>query len=184
MSTPIGLEPGDFAENFSLSNANPNSGKELMTLTETMGEKGTIVIFTCNHCPYVVGSETRIENMAIKARENGIGFVGINSNDPVNYESDSWNNMVKRAVKGMSYPYLHDETQEVATAYGAERTPEFYLINPEGIIVYRGRMDDSPRDPSHATTAELSDAIDSLAKGEAVAIQRTESIGCSVKWKY
>ena len=184
MSNPIGLEPGDFAGNFSLSNANPNSGKELMTLIETMGEKGTIIIFTCNHCPYVVGSETRIENMANKARENGIGFVGINSNDPVNYESDSWNNMVKRAVKGMSYPYLHDETQEVATAYGAERTPEFYLINTEGIIVYRGRMDDSPRDPSHATTAELSDAIDSLAKGETVAIQRTVSIGCSVKWKY
>ncbi len=104
MSTPIGLEPRDFAGNFSLSNANPNSGKELMTLAEAMGEKGTIVIFTCNHCPYVVGSETRIENMANKARENGIGFVGINSNDPVNYESDSWNNMVKRAVKGMSYP--------------------------------------------------------------------------------
>ena len=183
MSPPISLEPGDFAANFSLSNANPNSGKELMTLAEAMGEKGAIVTFTCNHCPYVVGSEARIEGMAVKARANGIGFVGINSNDPVNYESDSWDNMVKRAMKGMSYPYLHDKTQEIATAYGAERTPEFYLINAEGRVVYRGRMDDSPRDPSHATTAELSDAISSLAKGEAITNQRTESIGCSVKGK-
>jgi hypothetical protein len=121
--------------------------------------------------------------MAMKARENNIGFVGINSNDPINYESDSWPNMVKRASKGMSYAYLHDADQSIATIYGAQRTPEFYLINSAGTVVYRGRLDDSPRDPSHATTSELSDAIDSLIAGEEIAEARTESIGCSVKWK-
>ena len=103
--------------------------------------------------------------------------------DPVKYESDSWENMVKRANKGMSYPYLHDSTQEVAISYSAERTPEFYLLNKESIVVYRGRLDDSPRDPSHATTSELDDAINELISGKNVSISRTESIGCSVKWK-
>ena len=119
-------------------------------------------MFTCNHCPYVVGSEPRIENIAEKARESGLGFVGINSNDPVKYESDSWDNMVKRASRGMTYPYLHDEDQTVAVSYGAERTPEFYLVSSAGTVVYRGRMDDSPRDPSHASTSDLSDAMDEL----------------------
>ena len=140
-------------------------------------------VYKRQHCPYVVGSEPRIEAMAEKARSNGMGFVGINSNDPVMYESDSWVNMVKRASKGMTYPYLHDSTQETAKSYGAERTPEFYLIGTDSSIVYRGRLDDSPRDPSHAKTSELSDAIDDHISGSKVRIPRTVSIGCSVKWK-
>ena len=154
-----------------------------MTLSDVMGENGTIVFFTCNHCPYVVGSEPRIERIAEISRSSGIGFAGINSNDPVKYESDSWGNMVKRASKGMSYAYLHDSSQEIALSYGAERTPEFYLINSRQEVIYRGRMDDSPRDPSHATTSELEDAINSLVSGQEISIARTESIGCSVKWK-
>jgi len=177
------MEPGSKAPEFRLPNANPNSGSESMSLAEAMGENGLIVAFTCNHCPYVVGSEPRIEAIAEKARSNGIGFVGINSNDPVMYESDSWDNMVKRASRGMSYPYLHDEDQTVAVSYGAERTPEFYLVSSSGKVVYRGRMDDSPRDPSHASTSDLSDAIDELLNGKEISNPRTDSIGCSVKWK-
>jgi peroxiredoxin len=177
------LEPGALAPDFELPNANENSGGQTLTLSDTMGENGAVVFFTCNHCPYVVGSEPRIEDAANVARSKGLGFVGINSNDPVKYESDSWENMVKRANKGMSYPYLHDSTQEVAIAYSAERTPEFYLLNNESIVVYRGRLDDSPRDPSHATTSELDDAINELISGQQVSVSRTESIGCSVKWK-
>tara|TARA_A100001037_G_C14790201_1_gene474294 strand:+ start:182 stop:649 length:468 start_codon:yes stop_codon:yes gene_type:complete len=154
-----------------------------MALSEVMGENGAVVFFTCNHCPYVVGSEPRIENVAEIARDIGLGFVGINSNDPVKYESDSWENMVKRAKRGMSYPYLHDSSQEVALSYGAERTPEFYLINSDSKVVYRGRLDDSPRDPSHATTSELEDAIRQLASAQTISVPRTDSIGCSVKWK-
>ena len=130
-----------------------------------------------------VGSESRIEKISLKAQNNALGFVGINSNDPINYTTDSWENMVKRAKSGMSYAYLVDETQEIAKNYGAERTPEFYLIDSSGIVVYRGRLDDSPRDPSHATTSDLSDAIDELIAGEEISQIRNESIGCSVKWK-
>ena len=177
------LEPGALAPNFELPNANENSGGQTLTLSDAMGENGTVVFFTCNHWPDVGGSEPRIEDAANVARSKGLGFVGINSNDPVKYESDSWENMVKRANKGMSYPYLHDSTQEVAIAYSAERTPEFYLLNNESIVVYRGRLDDSPRDPSHATTSELNDAINELTSEQKVSVTRTESIGCSVKWK-
>lgn len=183
MYASSGIEPNQKAPSFELPNANQKLGVESLSLSEAMGGNGAIVLFTCNHCPYVVGSESRIEKMAEKARDNRIGFIGINSNDPIKYESDSWANMVKRASKGMSYAYLHDADQSIATIYGAERTPEFYLINSSGIVVYRGRLDDSPRDPSHATTSELSDAIDLLVAGESIIQDRTESIGCSVKWK-
>ena len=177
------VEPGSKAPDFELPNANGNSGGGSLSLQNVMGENGAVVFFTCNHCPYVVGSEPRIEKAAEVAREHGLGFAGINSNDPVKYESDSWDNMVKRANKGMTYPYLHDPSQEVALAYGAERTPEFYLLDSESVVVYRGRLDDSPRDPSHAKTSELHDAMAELASGKSVSVSRTESIGCSVKWK-
>tara|TARA_B100001996_G_scaffold341299_1_gene295275 strand:- start:2657 stop:3211 length:555 start_codon:yes stop_codon:yes gene_type:complete len=183
MSSSTGIEPSQTAPSFNLPNANPSLGGETCSLERMIGANGLVIVFTCNHCPYVVGSESRIEKMAEKARENNIGFVGINSNDPINYESDSWPNMVKRASKGMSYAYLHDADQDIATIYGAERTPEFYLINSSGTVVYRGRLDDSPRDPSHATTSELSDAIDALLAKQPIVQERTESIGCSVKWK-
>ena len=177
------VEPGTKAPDFELPDANGNPGGEMRSLHDVLGENGAVVFFTCNHCPYVVGSEPRIESAAEVARKNGLGFAGINSNDPVKYESDSWDNMVKRANKGMTYPYLHDSSQEVALAYGAERTPEFYLLNSDSVVVYRGRLDDSPRDPSHATTSELEDAIEELATGKTVSVPRTESMGCSVKWK-
>ena len=177
------VEPGSKAPDFELPNANGNSGGDSLSLQDVMGENGAVVFFTCNHCPYVVGSEPRIEKAAEVAREHGLGFAGINSNDPVKYESDSWDNMVKRANKGMTYPYLHDPSQDVALAYGAERTPEFYLLDSGSVVVYRGRLDDSPRDPSHAKTSELHDAMAELASGTPVSVPRTESIGCSVKWK-
>ena len=177
------VEPGSKAPDFELPNANGNSGGDSLSLQDVMGENGAVVFFTCNHCPYVVGSEPRIEKAAEVAREHGLGFAGINSNDPVKYESDSWDNMVKRANKGMTYPYLHDPSQDVALAYGAERTPEFYLLDSGSVVVYRGRLDDSPRDPSHAKTSELHDAMAELASGKSVSVSRTESIGCSVKWK-
>jgi len=120
---------------------------------------------------------------AALAEELGMGFVGINSNDAEKYPEDSFENMVKRADKGMPYSYLYDESQEVATAWGAKRTPEFYLMNGEGVVVYRGRLDNSPRNAMEATTRDLADAMDSLSMGDLPPVNRTESIGCSVKWK-
>ena len=194
MPSARGLEPGDTAADFKLRNAqsfvsekhsekSKNSFKPVhMTLEQIIGETGGVIMFTCNHCPYVVASEERIESIASLCRDNRLGFVGINSNDPIVYSSDNWDNMIIRAGD-MSYPYLHDFDQAIARAYGAERTPEFFLIDENGIIVYRGRLDDSPRDPTKATTSELVDAINSTLSNSTIEVNRTDPIGCSVKWK-
>ncbi|HIF46231.1 MAG TPA: thioredoxin family protein [Candidatus Poseidoniales archaeon] len=176
----MGYEPGDEVSGFRLANAN---GEGMLSLDEIMSANGAVVVFECNHCPYVIGNISRIDKAANKAKQLGMGFVGINSNDADNYPDDSFENMQKRAVKGMPYPYLYDESQAVASAWGALRTPEFYLINSNGVVVYRGRLDDSPRNPNDATTSELDDAMDALSLGSQPTINRTESIGCSVKWK-
>ncbi len=177
-----GLEPGDTAVDFTLKNANLKAGMESITLADVVGDSGGVIVFTCNHCPYVVASESRIEAMAERCRLAGLGFVGINSNDPIVYANDDWDHMVDRA-ESMSYPYLHDSEQIIAHAYGAQRTPEFYLLDASSKVVYRGRMDDSPRDPTTVSTNELDDAVTALIAGEMVRVSRTESIGCSVKWK-
>ena len=180
----MGYEPGDKVSGFSLLNANTNVGGEEITFDEILTDTGAVIVFECNHCPYVIGSFDRMDRAAGKAFELGMGFAGINSNDQEKYTEDSFENMVKRANKGMPYAYLHDETQEVANAWGAERTPEFYLLNGEGVVVYRGRLDNSPRNPMEATTSDLSDAMDALSMGELPPVARTQSIGCSVKWKF
>jgi peroxiredoxin len=179
----MALQTGDLAPPFSLPNANDASGSPQMSFDDVELANGTLVVFECNHCPYVVASIDRMNAMAIKCKELGIGYVGINSNDPVVYENDSYENMVKRAKNGMPYPYLHDESQEIAHAYGAKRTPEFFLFNSQRCLVYQGRMDDSPRHPGEVTTTELDDAITAMMAGQVPEVTYTESIGCSVKWK-
>jgi len=179
----MSLATGDAAPDFSLQNANAAHGSSTMSLNDAAGENGTLVVFECNHCPYVVASIDRMNAMAAKCQGLGIGFVGINSNDPVVYENDSFEHMVKRAEKGMPYPYLHDASQEIAHAYGAKRTPEFFLFNRDNTLVYQGRMDDSPRHPGEVTATDLDNAIEAMMAGEPVEVDYTESIGCSVKWK-
>ena len=179
----MSIQVGDKAPNYSLKNSNASEGGEVLSLSDSMDKNGCVIVFECNHCPYVVASVDRINVMSEYCKERGFGFVGINSNDPVNYPADSFENMVKRAESGMPYPYLHDPTQVTATAWGAERTPEFFLLDSEGVVVYRGRMDDSPRDPTQATTSELKDAVDALLSGTSPPVTSTASIGCSVKWK-
>ena len=177
------LNIGDKAIDYTLKNANEEIGGQSLSLEQSAGKNGLIVVFECNHCPYVVASVDRMNKMSEYCKSKQIGFVGINSNDASVYANDSFEHMVKRAHKGMPYPYLYDETQEIAHAYGAKRTPEFFLFNSENILVYRGRMDDSPRDPTQATTSELKHAIDAMLDKRTPEISETESIGCSVKWK-
>ena len=177
------LSTGDAAPDFQLPNANAAVGASTMSFADAKLENGTLVLFECNHCPYVVASVGRINAMAESCRSNGIGFVGINSNDPVVYENDSFEHMVKRAEGGMPYAYLHDATQEIAHAYDAKRTPEFFLFNADDRLIYQGRMDDSPRNPNDVTTSELADAIEAMLAGKAPTVEYTDSIGCSVKWK-
>lgn len=173
---------GQIAPDFELTNANTKVGDQTMNFKQSAGSNGTVIVFECNHCPYVIASIERMESMAAWCNQAGIGFVGINSNDPVVYPNDSFEHMQKRATS-MGYAYLHDESQETAHAYGAKRTPEFFLFDAHNRLVYQGRMDDAPRDPTKATTAELKDAIEAMLSGQIPAIQHTESIGCSVKWK-
>lgn len=177
-----GFEPGEKVLGFKLKNANEKYDSEV-SLDGIIGLKGAIIVFECNHCPYVIGSIDRINKIANLANANGLGFLGINSNDSINYPDDSFDAMQKRASRGMPYPYLHDETQQVAKDWGAERTPEFYLIDQNKVVIYRGRMDNSPKNPVEATSSELSDAIEALLSKKTPKILRTDSIGCSVKWK-
>lgn len=177
------LELGDKAVNFSLPNANKNVGGESLNLEDSIKSKGLVVVFECNHCPYVVASIDRMNDLANFCSENDLGFVGINSNDASVYANDSYEHMIKRANKGMPYPYLYDESQTVAHAYGAKRTPEFFLFDNTNALVYRGRMDDSPKDPSQVSSTDLKNAIDAMLSGSAIEVRETESIGCSVKWK-
>lgn len=178
----MGLDIGDTAPEFDLKNANASVGSSSMSLMQSRGKNGLIVVFECNHCPYVIASISRLEAMATDAESMGIGFIGINSNDPEMYPNDSFEHMEKRA-HGMCYPYLHDESQSVAHAYDAKRTPEFFLFDEHLKLVYKGRMDDSPRDPTQVQTNELRDAVDAMLRGVAPVVSQTDSIGCSVKWK-
>ena len=182
--TLSGLEPGQDAIPFDLPNANPSVGGEQVTYESVVGETGSIVLFTCNHCPYVVASMDRITRIAKKASGLGIGFVAISANDGVNYPEDRWERMQQVSTSdAFTWPYLHDESQAVAAAWGAERTPEVYLIDSDDTVVYRGRIDDSPRDPRGVTASDLESAIADLVKGQPITTPRTQSIGCSVKWK-
>ncbi len=177
------LSVGDDLVDFTLRNANNVIGGNEVNAVKYAQENGLVVAFECNHCPYVIASVLRMNSLAKYCFDNDIGFVGINSNDSSVYETDSFEHMVKRADKGMPYPYLHDEDQSVASNYGAKRTPEFFFFDKNNLLVYKGRMDDSPKNPADVTSTDLLDAINAVLAGHAPEIKATESIGCSVKWK-
>jgi peroxiredoxin len=150
---------------------------------DVKGPKGTLVLFTCNHCPYVVGSEDRMKALFGKVKALGVSMVGIHSNETKDHPSDSFDEVKKRMEeKGFGWLGLHDESQLVARAYGAERTPHYFLFDAADRLVYSGRMDNSPRDASKAETHELEDAIEDMLAGRPARIARTDAIGCNVKW--
>jgi len=154
------------------------------SLDELKGQKGIAVIFSCNHCPYVKAYEDRMIQLAKEYQPKGINFVLINANDPAKYPEDSFENMVRRAEeKGYPFPYLHDETQEVPRAYGAERTPEVFLFDSELKLRYHGTIDDNWEDASKATKHYLKDALEALLAGQEPQIQETTPVGCTIKWK-
>jgi peroxiredoxin len=142
-----------------------------------------VVFFTCNHCPYVIGSDEVTRKTVEKFKPLGVDFVAINSNSKNTYEEDSFPNMVRR-MKEQRFPwiYLHDETQEVALKYGALRTPHFYVFNKNRELIYTGRAVDSPRDTSRMTVNDLEKALDEHLAGKPVSNPLTNPIGCNVKW--
>ncbi|MBF0621875.1 MAG: thioredoxin family protein [Magnetococcales bacterium] len=143
-----------------------------------------VVMFICNHCPYVRSVEPRLIQLAREMAPAGVRMVGINSNDPTNYPDDSFENMKKRAEeKGYTFDYLCDEDQSVARAYGAICTPDFYIYDQQRKLRYRGRLDDSPRNPLMVKSQDLKAAIQAILEGQPVAERQHSSMGCSIKWK-
>ena len=173
------LQPGDKAPDFTL----PSTDGKTYSLSD-LTEKYLVVFFTCNHCPYVIGSDEVTRKTADEFASRGVKFIGINSNNARTYPSDSFDNMVRR-MQQYSFPwhYLYDESQEVAKAYGALRTPHFYVFNEARELVYTGRAVDSPRDASGISVNDLERTLSELDEGREVSVPITNPIGCTIKWE-
>ncbi len=142
-----------------------------------------VIFFTCNHCPYVIGSDELTRKTVEKFKPRGVDFVAINSNSKNTYEEDSFENMVHRMNENQfPWIYLYDEMQEIALKYGALRTPHFYVFNKNRELVYTGRAVDSPRDTSKMTVNDLENALEEHLAGKTISIPLTNPIGCNVKW--
>lgn len=154
-------------------------------LQELKGEKGTVLMFICNHCPFVIHLNHQIARIGREYKEKNIDFIAISSNDIESYPEDAPHLMSKVAkLEGYSFPYLYDETQEVAKAYNAACTPDFYLFDADLKLVYRGQLDDSrPGNGLPPTGVDLRNAMDNLLKGEPIKENQKPSIGCNIKWK-
>ena len=153
-------------------------------LSDFADAKLLIVVFSCNHCPFIIGSEDRMIDLYATYKPKGVEMVAINSNETENHPMDSFEHMVTRAAeKDFKFAYVRDESQQVALAYGALRTPHFYVFDADRKLRYTGRMDDNPRTPGEETTSELRDALDAILAGDEPTIAVTNPKGCNVKWK-
>ena len=147
-------------------------------------KKIAIVMFSCNHCPVVKAYEDRYVELQKDYEKKGVVLIAINPNDDKKYPEDSFENMKIRAKeKNFNFPYLRDESQSVARAYGAERTPEVFVFDEKRTLRYHGRIDDNARDPSQVKQRYLRNALDALLDGKKAPIEETEPVGCTVKWK-
>jgi len=143
-----------------------------------------VVVFTCNHCPYAKACEDRLVRLQDDMRDRGVRLVAINPNDAASYPEDSFEGMKARAgQKGFNFPYLHDESQEVARAYDAACTPDVFVFDAGRRLVYNGRIDDSWQDESRVTRRDLREAIEAALDGRPVGFEPVASMGCSIKWK-
>lgn len=154
------------------------------SLASFSDKKILIVIFSCNHCPYVQAYQQRIIDLQNEFAKDGIQIVAINSNDDTQYPEDSFEEMKKRAEeKKFNFPYLRDETQEIAKAYGATHTPQIFLFDANRKLRYEGKIDDNWREPERVKSKYLRDAIVEVLNGKEVSVPETFSIGCTIKWK-
>ncbi len=174
------LEIGKKAPHFEL----PATDGKRYSLDSFKDSRYLVVFFTCNHCPYVLGSDEITRATANKYSSKGVSFVGINSNSKNTYAEDDFDHMVAR-MKEYKFPwvYLYDESQEVALSYGALRTPHFYVFNEDRKLVYTGRAVDSPRDASRITVNELDIVLGKLTSGKPLSYSVTNPIGCNIKWE-
>jgi len=178
---PDGAALGIEAPDFSL----PSTDGRTVSLSEIMGRNGLVIVFICNHCPYVKAITDRMVTDAKTLIDQGIGFVAICSNDAVSHPEDSFENMAIFAKeRGFTFPYLHDETQQVAKAYEAVCTPDFFGISGNGLIEYRGRMDNGRMNqPSPEARRDLVLAMEEIARTGKGPTEQIASAGCSIKWR-
>jgi peroxiredoxin len=162
----------------------PATDGKSYSLAEFSDARVLVVFFTCNHCPFVVGSDEVTRQTAERFRGQGVVFVGINSNSEHTHANDSFAHMVQR-MDDHKFPwvYLRDKDQDVARAYGALRTPHFYVFDGERKLVYTGRGVDNPREAGKATVNDLASALAALVAGQPIATPLTNPIGCNVKWE-
>jgi peroxiredoxin len=178
--SPEELKIGTLAHDFSLKGVD----EQVYSLSTFKDKKVLCIIFFCNHCPYVIAVQDRINQIAKDFSDKSFALVAINPNDPVSYPEDSFENMKKMAEeKGFVFPYLIDETQETAKAYDAVCTPDIYLYDQKRILKYRGRIDDNWKDESLVTKKELRMAIECLLNDEEINFETVHPMGCSIKWK-
>ncbi|PKQ69905.1 thioredoxin family protein [Raineya orbicola] len=179
-----GYKPGDKARDFSLKNID---GKMLSLATFPEATKGAIVVFTCNHCPFSKMYEDRIIALDAKYKPKGYPVVAINPNDPSRVPDDSFEKMIERAKeKGFTFPYLVDETQEIAKTYGATNTPHVFVLEKKGkdwIVRFVGAIDDNAKDASQVKERYVEEAVDNLLSGKKVSKAQVKAIGCTIKWK-
>ena len=173
-------ELGRPAPQFSL----PSTSGDTVSLDDFADYEGLLVVFMCNHCPYVVHLEDELLNVARAYQARGVQFVGISSNDPVQYPADSFEAMARRArEKRYPFPYLFDESQDVARAYDAACTPDFFVYDADRRLVYRGRFDETRPRQGTPTGADLRAALDELLETGDVTGEQFPSMGCNIKWK-
>jgi peroxiredoxin len=173
------LALGDKAPDFSL----PATDGKTYSLFSFADAKALVIFFTCNHCPYVTGSDEITRQTALKYQPLGVKFVGINSNSKNTYKEDGFEYMVKRMEENkFPWAYLRDESQQVALAYGALRTPHFFVFDENRRLVYTGRGVDSPRDVSRMAVNDLDNALNDFLTTGKVKTPLTNPIGCNVKW--
>lgn len=175
----VGLALGSSAIYFQLKGVDGNQ----YGLNDFADRKALIVVFSCNHCPYVRDYEDRMVQLQRDYSKKGVSLVAINSNDDHDYPEDSFEKMVQRSKdKGFNFPYLRDETQEVARKYGAICTPHVFAFDHNRVLQYKGRIDDN-RNSAMVTVHDLRNAIESMITGGRPRVQETRPFGCSIKWK-
>ena len=174
------LQLGTRAPEFSLSNIDSS----VVSLADFADKKGLLVVFMCNHCPFIKHLRKELAEFCNEYQGKGLGVVGISSNDVANYPDDSPEKMAEEAADaGYQFPYLYDESQEVAKAYKAACTPDFFLFDAGMALAYRGQFDDSrPGNDLPVTGADLRAACDQVLAGESVPVEQKPSIGCNIKW--
>ena len=175
-----GMPVGTDAPPFAL----PGVDGETRSLDSFSDARLLVVVFTCNHCPYAIASEDRLIELQRDYADQGVQIVAINPNDAVNYPDDSFDKMKERAAsKGFNFPYLRDESQEVARAYDAVCTPDIFVFDQDRKLVYNGRIDDNWKEPASVTRNDLREVLDAALDGGAVEFEHVPSMGCSIKWK-